>query len=184
MHIYPILDHSGVSLTENSIIVKGTLLCKLSSEFQLVINRSFQQQVIGASVLIVAHIHLLICPSACLKRVYLLVQFGTINLSIYLVLFIYPFIYLILSIYLVLSIYLFIWYYPSIHPSIWYCLSVWHKQSVNLIPHVSMYLFIYPSIHRYIRYFLSGTIHLAIIYLSCTIHVSIHPSPTLYYSQI
>lgn len=178
MHIYPILDQSGVSLTENSIIVKGTLLCKLSSEFLLVINRSFQQQVIGASVLIVAQIYLLIC----LLEMCLFI--GTIwyNQSIYLVLFIYPFIYLVLPIYLVLSIYIYL--SGIIHQFFWYCLSVWHKQSVHQIPYVSIYLFIYPSIHRYIRYFLSGTIHLAIIYLSCTIHVSIHPSPTLYYSQI
>lgn len=181
MHIYPILDHSGVSLTENSIIVKGTLLCKLSSIFLLVINRSFQQQVIGASG-VNSSTDLSTYLPICLLETCLFI--GTIwyNQSIYLVRFIYPFIYLVLPIYLVLSIYIYL--SGIIHPSIWYCLSVWHKQSVHQIPYVSIYLFIYPSIHRYIRYFLSGTIHLAIIYLLCTIHVSIHPSPTLYYSQI
>lgn len=167
MHIYPILDHSGVSLTENSIIVKGTLLCKISSEFLLVINRSFQQQVI-----IVAQIYLLICPSAFLKRVYLLVLFGTINLfiwyysSIHLFIQYYPSIwfYRYISIYLVLSI----------NPSGTACLS----GTNNLYIRYHMYRSIYSSIHPQIYpilsiWFYSSSYHLSIVYYPC-----IHPSIT------
>lgn len=148
MHIYPILDHSGVSLTENSIIVKGTLLCKLSSEFLLVINRSFQQQVIGASVLIVAQIYLLICPSACLKCVYLLVLFGTINL--------------------------FIWYYPSIHLVLPVCLAQTICTSDTICIDLSIHLSIHPQIYPILSiWYYSSSYHLSIVYYPC-----IHPSIT------
>lgn len=172
MHIYPILDQSGVSLTENSIIVKGTLLCKLSSEFLLVINRSFQQQVIGASVLIVAQIYLLICPSACLKCVYLLVLFGTINLfiwyysSIHLFIQYYPSIwfYRYISIYLVLSI----------SPSGTACLSGTNNLYIRYHMYRSIYSSIHPSIDISDTFYLVLFIQLSSIYRVLSMYPSIH----------
>lgn len=144
MHIYPILDHSGVSLTENSIIVKGTLLCKLSSIFLLVINRSFQQQMIGASG-VNSSTDLSTYLPICLLETCLFIgtiwynQSGTISGTIHLSIYLSSTTHLFGSI----DIYLFIWYYPSIHLVLPVCLA----QTICTSDTICINLFIHLSIH-------------------------------------